>query len=213
MQVIFFTITTFWIAFPLSFQIRDLIRGNLFLRIIRIVGMNIPYLAVFSVLPIPQYDFRVKTSLIIISALAALIYTTFDIQNLRNSMNKYLFHYLKKVEGKNLVSRGGEVIIVPVIEELFFRGVVPLEASVKEIIIVFGVSTLLFLVAHYIGQSKEMYYHIKLILLSLMAMGLYFWTKNILYSIIFHALCNLPWFVTNLKMYLYEKNKGESHTI
>lgn len=50
-------IVVFWIALPLSYQIQSKIRGDLLLRIVRILSINIPYLAIFLIIKYPSYSF------------------------------------------------------------------------------------------------------------------------------------------------------------
>jgi membrane protease YdiL (CAAX protease family) len=205
-KIIFSLIIIFWIAFPISFQIRNIIRGGIILRIVRILSMSIPYLAIFLILPLPYYNFSLHFKNIGISVGLAVVYVLFDLPNIRRSLNKELIPFLDKVEAKHLISRLGEVVIIPAMEEIFFRGIIPINRSLQEISFVFCISTLLFNIAHYVETSKEIVYHIKLVALSIIALVIYFYTRNLIYSIVFHMLCNIPWLLINIKIYWYGKN-------
>lgn len=205
LKLIFQFLISFWIAFPLSYQIRDRVRGNIVLRVIRIVSINIPYLIVFFVVPIPYFNFKFDWLYIVIVVLAAIGYTIGDFNNLKKTSNLALFPYLDRVKGKHLLSRGSEVLITPVIEEMFYRGVIPIKDGFTNIILIFLLSTSMFGFAHYMGEAKELDYQIKLFIISIVTFTLYYWSQNIVYSILFHMLCNLPWFFVNVKMYFWGK--------
>lgn len=199
-------IVVFWIALPLSYQIQSKIRGDLLLRIVRILSINIPYLAIFLIIKYPSYSFFINY-MILLPIILSIIYILIDFKNLSYSNNPAIFSYFGEVRKEQLLSRFSEVTVMPLIEELFYRGTIPITGSIKEILIIFLLTTLLFNLAHYIGQSNDITFHLKLFILSLFSFLIYYFTHNIIYSIIFHVLCNIPWFVTNYRMYLYSKKQ------
>ena len=186
-------IVVFWIALPLSYQIQSKIRGDLLLRIVRILSINIPYLAIFLIIKYPSYSFFINY-MILLPIILSIIYILIDFKNLSYSNNPAIFSYFGEVRKEQLLSRFSEVTVMPLIEELFYRGTIPITGSIKEILIIFLLTTLLF-------------NHLKLFILSLFSFLIYYFTHNIIYSIIFHVLCNIPWFVTNYRMYLYSKKQ------
>ena len=188
-------IVVFWIALPLSYQIQSKIRGDLLLRIVRILSINIPYLAIFLIIKYPSYSFFINY-MILLPIILSIIYILIDFKNLSYSNNPAIFSYFGEVRKEQLLSRFSEVTVMPLIEELFYRGTIPITGSIKEILIIF-----------YIGQSNDITFHLKLFILSLFSFLIYYFTHNIIYSIIFHVLCNIPWFVTNYRMYLYSKKQ------
>ncbi|MDT3959811.1 hypothetical protein RPL90_07930, partial [Staphylococcus kloosii] len=60
-----------------------------------------------------------------------------------------------------LISRLSEVTLIPIIEELFYRGTIPLDSNNTYFFIVFSI--LMFNISHYIGGLKNISKHIILI--------------------------------------------------
>lgn len=199
----------FLVAMISSYSIRRFIRGNLFLRILRVLIINLPYLLIFIWLPLPKYNFKVSFFACMVVSLLAFINILLDYKNLKLANNSKFFTFLPVVEGKHLISRFSELTIIPIIEELFYRGSIPIDGSETEIIIFSIVTAFLFNVAHYIGNNKTMGYHIRLFIFSIISICIYLYSHNIIYPIIFHIIYNLPWFIVNCRMYYFAKRRGE----
>ncbi|WP_342475275.1 CPBP family intramembrane glutamic endopeptidase [Weizmannia sp. FSL K6-0777] len=199
----------FLLSLSLSYIIRKYVRGNIFFRIMRIFLMPVPYLLIFLFIPFPLIDFNIDILYLIVVIFLSLAFILLDYKNLLNSNKRALFDFMPKMKGEQLISRFSEVSIVPIIEELFFRGFISLGASYPQLILSVIISSFLFSVAHYIGNDKSIKYHVKLCLFSITSVVIYLVSENLLYSIIFHILFNLPWFITNVRIYSYQKRKGE----
>lgn len=200
-------VVVFWIGLPISYEIRSRIRGNLFLRIIRILSINIPYLGIFLLIKYPYYSFKLDY-MICLPIVLSIVYIFIDLKNLLYSNNPKIFLHFEEVRREQLLSRFSEVTVIPFVEELFYRGTIPIRGEIHETVIIFLITTLLFNLAHYIGQSHDMMFHLKLFLLSIFSCFIYYITQNIVYSIIFHMLCNFPWFITNYRIYKYQQEKN-----
>ena len=205
-KLILAIVVVFWIALPISHQIQSKIRGDLLLRIVRITSINIPYLAVFLVVPFPLYNFKF-TIMIFLPIFFGLLYTLVDLKNILYSNNSAIFQYMGEVRKEQLLSRFSEVTVIPCIEELFFRGTIPITAPINEVLLIFLLTSILFNLAHYIGQSSDFLFHLKMFFLSILAFLVYYFSQNIIYSVIFHIICNIPWFITNYRMYIYTKKQ------
>ncbi|MBF2480196.1 CPBP family intramembrane metalloprotease [Listeria seeligeri] len=200
--VIFFLISLF-----LSRIIRKYVRGNVVVRLIRILLMGCSYLLIFIFIPFPKINFEVSISFLLVVILLSIVFILFDCKQLLQSNRRGLFAFLPKVKGEQLISRFGEVSIIPIVEELFFRGTIPFEASNFHTVLMVFLSTVLFSIAHYFGNDKTVKYHVILCLFSITSAGIYIFSENIIYSIVFHIIFNMPWFITNVRVYLYQKER------
>ena len=208
-KLILAIVVVFWIALPISHQIQSKVRGDLLLRVVRISSINIPYLAIFLVIPFPVYNFKF-TVMILLPIILGLLYILVDLKNILYSNNYAIFQYMGEVRKEQLLSRFSEVTVIPCIEELFFRGTIPITAPFNEVLLIFLLTSFLFNLAHYIGQSSDFLFHLKMFFLSLLAFLIYYFTQNFIYSIIFHIICNIPWFITNYRLYIFTiKQKNE----
>ncbi|ETE01497.1 CPBP family intramembrane glutamic endopeptidase [Streptococcus pseudopneumoniae] len=203
LRSIFIIFISYWIAVPLSYQIRKVVRGDLVLQIARIIAVDVPFLIVYFIFDFPRVDNYNLSLGVIISLIFALCYILLDWKNISYANNIAVFPFLKKPKRYQLYSRFGEITIVPIIEELFFRGTIPINGDIVETLVIFIFSGLLFSFAHYIEESRELQTNLKLWVLSLFSFIIYFITKNIIFSIIFHVICNIPWFISNYRLYKY----------
>lgn len=207
LKILISLISIFWIAFPLSFQIRNLVKGNTFLRVVRIFSMYMPYLVVYLFCSFPKYNIHVNLSFLLIVIIFSIFYLLVDLNIFYHAFNEELYGFIDRVGVKQLLSRAGEFTIVPIVEELFFRGVIPINTDIIESIFIFCISTFLFCLAHYIGRDSGKIFQMKVLMLSIVSFLLYYLTQNIIYSILFHMLCNFPWFLVSIHQFLYFKRK------
>lgn len=199
-------ILIFAISLAVSIFSVNTFRGSGYFRFLRILLTTIPYLLVFIFIPLPSfYTLRLPSTIIVI--IISLFYIVLDYKNILLSNNKIIFPFLESVNIGKLLSRFSEVSLVPFTEELFFRGVLPVDNINFDFYLICTVSSTLFVLGHFFTDENICNYYLifKLFLMSVISTMMYLYTKNILYSIIFHSLCNLPWFITNLRIYIYHK--------
>lgn len=204
-------ITIFIFSLITSYWLRKYIRGNIYHRIVRVISINLPYLLIFLFVPFPRVDFELDIRLVLLTFILATMFILLNVKNLIYSNKRAFLLFTPKVKGEQLISRFSEISLIPVIEEFFYRGIIPLNGDVIEVVLAILLSTLLFSVAHYIGNDKSWMYHIKLIFFSLTSSSIYLMSENLVYSIIFHVIFNLPWFVTNCRVYLFHKNREDQN--
>ncbi|RKV96262.1 MAG: CPBP family intramembrane metalloprotease [Streptococcus sp.] len=204
-------IITFIVSLTLSNLVVKNLRGVEWLRYVRILLVTLPYLVVFKFFPIPTLSIPNFVDLMFV-IMASFFYTVLDYQNIIYSNNVVLFPYLEKVTVSKLVARLAETTLIPTVEELFFRGILPIGVLNLELFIFFGISTLLFVIGHFYsdGNTKKIDFFCKLFLLSFLSFSIYVYSQNILNSILFHCLCNIPWFITNCRIFIYQK-RGEKN--
>ncbi|MFS7208215.1 hypothetical protein CKN86_13280 [Carnobacterium divergens] len=201
-MIVIFTLV-FIISNIMSLLIRKFVRGNMYLRIVRIVTIDLFYLSIFLFFPFPNISTRVDILPIIIVFFLSAILRFIDYEQLKRSLKKSYMKFQPRTTLGNLISRSGEVFIIPVIEELFYRGTIPINSSKLEILIFCIISMVLFNLAHYIGRKSDLKYHLKITVFSIISTLIYLYTGNLAYSILFHVLYNLPWFFIYLRKYKY----------
>ncbi|PFY88274.1 hypothetical protein COL53_22375 [Bacillus pseudomycoides] len=98
---------------------------------------------IFLFIPFPLIDFRIDPLHLLVVILLSIVFILMDYKNLLQSNKRALFVFMPKMKGQQLISRFGEISIIPIIEELFFRGFIPLEANYPQLILSVILSTVL----------------------------------------------------------------------
>ncbi|QHW35910.1 CPBP family intramembrane metalloprotease [Staphylococcus ursi] len=182
------------------------IRGGMIARVIRIIIINLPFLSIFMFTNLPSIELKVSLDFLTLSIIAAIIMIIFEIPKIYYSNKKIMLKLSYDVKLKNLFSRFSEVTLVPITEELFYRGVLSFSLLNVKAQLLMIVSVILFNIAHFVGRGvKNPIYYLKLTLFSIIAIFIYLKTKNIIYPVIFHILYNIPYFITEMRIYLYKR--------
>ncbi|MBC1253626.1 CPBP family intramembrane metalloprotease [Listeria welshimeri] len=206
MKYILIILIFFIISMLLSRAITKWIRGNLFLTIIRVSLAYTPYLLIFVFIPFPSFSFQLKLNFILLSMILGFVLIGLDYKNFLYGIKKEYSFLNPKVSFHQLFSRASEGILAPIFEELFFRGIIPLATGAYQFLISL-LSIMLFNLSHYIGNDKSIKYHLKLVLFSSMSTGIYIYSQNIIYCIIFHICYNLPYVYSHYHRYFFHQKK------
>lgn len=181
------------------------IRGNIYLRIIRITTAYLPYLSIFFFVSLPNISFNIEVFYLILSMIVAIILLIPEYKNFIFSIKKEYSFLHSNIVGPQLLSRLVEGTIVPIIEEMFFRGLIPINHFSAKTIIISILLLLLFNISHYFGKDKNLLYQMKLLIFSLCSIALYLLSGNLIYSIILHILYNLPYVYSNFHRYYFHR--------
>lgn len=183
----------FVIAFISSTIIVKLLRGNFFVRLIRILTSYLPYYLIFFTFPFPKYSLNLDIKIVIFSLLAISLLLIFEYKSFVISISKNYSFLYKKPEKLQLLSRTIECTMVPMTEEIFFRGLIPTDTKDIYFIIICSILTnTLFIISHFIHRKWDVRFALKLLVLSLISTYIYIYTENILYSVIIHMIYNTP---------------------
>lgn len=207
MKYIILIILFFIFSILLSRVIIKQIRGNLFLTLLRVSLVYSPYLLIFIVIPFPSFSFDLDFKLVLVAILMGLALIGLDYKNFLFSIKKEYAFLSPEVSFPQLFSRASEGILAPIFEEMFFRGIIPLATGAYQLLVAF-LSIILFNLSHYIGNDKSIKFHLKLILFSLLSTGLYLFSNNIIYCIIFHIFYNIPYVYSNYHRYFFHQKRS-----
>lgn len=195
-------------SFFISKLIIKYVRGNVLLRLIRVVFCFSPYLLIYLFFPLPIFSFKIDTEPIIYIVIFFLILLIMEFKNIYYKFQRkysFLFHRIEKKQFINIVAEGS---LIPIIEELFFRGTIPIHSNSNIHITIFIIiSIMLFHYIHYLGNDKSKIYHIKLFIFNIFTVFLYLKFQNITYCILFHILYNSIHVITCVALYANQNRR------